>query len=275
MATIAQRVRGLGVGKLRFSRGTGGSSGVQGGSYFGSSACAPEEERYWQFSVFVSRLMGRREWSAIPVPEEWVQVVRPKLVQWPRASKDGKPQQPRQPTAGPWAPAAPLWSQGASHRHRRQGSGRRTPTRCPWWHLESFQTHFQNVSWRETTTWTNESGVGKNDGPLPETGVGASLGGGKTQHHRNAEQAQPVNTTGRVGLSRPGTAATLNELRDPERHPIVGGHPSGSQQILSTAPVRVGPSEARKQPPQCTESNRACRRHKRTFKVLLDDEATF
>ena len=61
-----------------------------------------EEECFFvgSFCVFVSRLMGRRGWSSFPVPKGWVQLVRgprPKSVQWPRASKEGKPQQQRAP----------------------------------------------------------------------------------------------------------------------------------------------------------------------------------
>ena len=40
--------------------------------------------------------------------------------------------------------------------------------------------------------WSNESEVGKKNGPLPETGVGVAFGGDKTQRHRIAEQAQPT-----------------------------------------------------------------------------------
>ena len=69
-------------------------------------------------------------------------------------------------------------------------------------HLESFQTLFQNDFVAKTATWTNESGVGKKNGPLPETGVGASFGGGKTQCHRIVEQAQPIVSRRRVGASR-------------------------------------------------------------------------
>ena len=52
--------------------------------------------------------MVRKGWTQVEVPNGWVQLIRgprPKSVQWPRASKDGKPQQqPRQP-GGP-RPAA-------------------------------------------------------------------------------------------------------------------------------------------------------------------------
>ena len=82
----------------------------------------------------------------MPVPEEWVQVIRgplPKSVHWPRAPKDGKPQQ-QQPGAtqqGRWRQPHVQGRQG-SHRHRRQGSERRTPTRRLPWHKSAFP------SWR-------------------------------------------------------------------------------------------------------------------------------
>ena len=43
--------------------------------------------------------MVREGWTQVEVPNGWVQIIRgprPKSVQWPRASEDGKPQQPRQ-----------------------------------------------------------------------------------------------------------------------------------------------------------------------------------
>ena len=77
------------------------------GSHFGSSHFGSRSQVlslfFWFSSAsFVSRLMGRRGWSTMPVPEGWVQVIRgprPKSVQWPRAPKGLKHQQQRQPGA--------------------------------------------------------------------------------------------------------------------------------------------------------------------------------
>ena len=74
------------------------------------------------FCVFVSRLVVRRGWSSIPVPEGWVQIVRgprSKSVQWPQVSKDGEAPTAttsawNDPTAGPLASAAPQWSHRAA-----------------------------------------------------------------------------------------------------------------------------------------------------------------
>ena len=40
------------------------------------------------FCIFASRLMGRRGWSAMPIPDGWVEVIRgprPKAENWPRS----------------------------------------------------------------------------------------------------------------------------------------------------------------------------------------------
>ena len=83
--------------------------------------------------VFVSRLMGRRGWSSFPVSEGWVQVVRgprPKSVQWPRASKDGKPQ-PRAPGTTPQqGPLAPATDQRTRSSVQAQSRTRGGPCRC-------------------------------------------------------------------------------------------------------------------------------------------------
>ena len=52
--------------------------------------------------IFVSRLMGRRGWSAMPIPDGWVQVIRgprPKAENWPRSKPSVVVQKgPRTPT---------------------------------------------------------------------------------------------------------------------------------------------------------------------------------
>ena len=97
------------------------------------------------FCVFVSRLVVRREWSSTPVPEGWVQVVRgphPKSVQWPRVSKDGSSNSNHVSLERPHSRAVGVSRTSmvakGSHRHRRQGSGRRTPTRRQLWHKSEF-----------------------------------------------------------------------------------------------------------------------------------------
>ena len=99
---------------------------------------------------------------------------------------------------------------------------------------------------------------------------------------RRARQAEKIVHQGEVSRARqalcsqaraPGTTATLNELRDPERPPppIVGGHPTRGQWLLAPAPISVGPGEVRMQPPQCTQrfSSRGGRRHQRTFEGVV------
>ena len=101
----------------------------------------------FSFAYFVSRFMGRKGWSTIPVAGG-VGASRSRTTsQRPRAPKDGKSQQQRQPGAS----AARQWSSGRSHRHQR--SGRHTPRRKWPWHKSAFPCWRRHSElWGTTTT---------------------------------------------------------------------------------------------------------------------------
>ena len=84
--------------------------------------------------------------------------------------------------------------------------------------MEGFSAHVPHVVVAPPATWTKQSRTGETDGPFQQEGLGIAVGGGEEQRHRVAKEACTVDQALFAGQA-PGTSATLNELRDPERRP--------------------------------------------------------
>ena len=106
-----------------------------------------------------------------------------------------------------------------------------------------FRLTSRIILWRKQLRGPTKSGVGKKNGPLPETEVCLVFGGGKTQRHRIAVQAQPI-VTRRVGPSR----SPSGEVCSPRRSVtcpagfVFSGQSSRHCSHLERAPRPRGPT---------------------------------